>query len=129
MAQPRIHYCAPAWNEGLMLPFMLRHYAPWIERFVIYDSDSTDGSLELLRRMPNVEIRKLSRTQPDSIIGTMRDVRSNCWKESRGTADSAAAFQTAWSRLPDPPPRDAEYDLRPARHCQQLEPSLPDSAG
>jgi hypothetical protein len=85
--KPRIHYYAPAWNEELMLPFMLRHYAPWVERFVIYDNNSTDGSVELLRRLPNVEIRKLPRTQPDSIIATMRDLHNSCWKESRGAAD------------------------------------------
>ncbi len=85
--KPRIHYYAPAWNEELMLPFMFRHYRPWVERFVIYDSDSTDGSVELLRRMPNVEIRKLPRTQPDSLIGTLQDLHNRCWKESRGVAD------------------------------------------
>jgi len=85
--RPRIHYYAPAWNEELMLPFMLRHYAPWVERFVIYDSNSTDGSMELLREFPAVEIRKLPWTQPDSMVATLQDLHNTCWKESRGTAD------------------------------------------
>lgn len=85
--KPRIHYYAPAWNEELMLPFLFRHYAPWVDRFVIYDSDSTDGSVELLRRMPKVEIRKVPWTHVDSVIETLRDLHDNCWKESRGTAD------------------------------------------
>ena len=85
--RPRIHYYAPAWNEELMLPFLFRHYAPWVERFVIYDSDSTDGSVELLRRTPNVEIRRVEWTQPDSMIATLQELHNNCWKESRGTAD------------------------------------------
>jgi hypothetical protein len=85
--RPRIHYYAPAWNEELMLPFLFRHYAPWVERFVIYDSDSTDGSVELLRRTPNVEIRKVPWTQPDSMIATLQALHNTCWKESRGSAD------------------------------------------
>jgi hypothetical protein len=85
--KPRIHYYAPAWNEELMLPFLFRHYAPWVDRFVIYDSDSTDGSVELLRRTPKVEIRKVPWTHADSMIETLRHLHNNCWKESRGTAD------------------------------------------
>ena len=85
--RPRIHYYAPAWNEELMLPFLFRHYAPWVERFVIYDSDSTDGSVELLRRTPNVEIRKVPWVHPDSMVATLQALHNSCWKESRGAAD------------------------------------------
>jgi len=85
--RPRIHYYAPAWNEELMLPFLFRHYAPWVERFVIYDSDSTDGSLALLQRMPKVEIRKVPWVHPDSMIATLQSLHNSCWKESRGAAD------------------------------------------
>ena len=85
--KPRIHYYAPAWNEELMLPFMFRHYQPWVERFVIYDSDSTDGTLEILRATPNVEVRKVIWTQPDSMVASLQDLHNSCWKESRGAAD------------------------------------------
>ena len=85
--RPRIHYYAPAWNEELMLPFLFRHYAPWVERFVIYDSDSSDGSVELLLRTPNVEIRKVPWIHPDSMVATLQALHNTCWKESRGAAD------------------------------------------
>lgn len=85
--RPRIHYYAPAWNEELMLPFMYRHYAPWVERFVIYDSDSTDGSVELLRKMPKVEIRRVPWVHPDSMVATLQALHNTCWKESRSAAD------------------------------------------
>ena len=29
-----------------MLAFFFRHYDPWVDRYVIYDDGSTDGSLE-----------------------------------------------------------------------------------
>ncbi len=85
--KPRIHYYAPACNEELILPFLFRHYARWVDRFVVYDSDSTDGSVELLRRTPKVEIRTVPWTQPDSMVASLRDLHNTCWKESRGTAD------------------------------------------
>lgn len=85
--RPRIHYYAPAWNEALMLPFMLRHYASWVDRFVIYDSQSTDGSVDLLRRTPKVEVRDLIWTDSDSMIVTLQNLHNTCWKESRGAAD------------------------------------------
>jgi len=85
--RPRIHYYAPAWNEEMMLPFLFRHYARWVDRFVIYDSDSTDGSVELLRRTPKVEIRKVPWVHPDSMVATLQALHNSCWKESRGAAD------------------------------------------
>ncbi len=85
--KPRIHYFAPAWNEELMLPFLFRHYGQWVERFVIYDSDSTDGSIDVLRRTPKVEIRKVPWPHPDSMILTLQHLHNNCWKECRGIAD------------------------------------------
>lgn len=86
--RPRIHYYAPAWNEAAMLPFVYRHYASWVDRFVIFDSDSTDESVEMLRRMPKVEVRRLDWSlHPDSMIETLRHMADNCWKESRGSAD------------------------------------------
>jgi hypothetical protein len=85
--KPRVHYYAPAWNEAAMLPFMIRHYSPWVDRFVIFDSDSTDESVELLRRIPKVEVRRLEWACPDSTIDTLRHMANTCWKESRGTAD------------------------------------------
>ena len=85
--KPRIHYYAPAWNEAAMLPFMYRHYSPWVDRFVIFDSNSTDESVELLRRFPKVEVRRLEWSYPDSTIDTLRHLHDTCWKESRGAAD------------------------------------------
>ena len=92
--KPRIHYYGPAWNEELILPFMLRHYEPWVDRFVIFDSDSTDGSVELLRRHPKVEVRRFVWGFPDSLVLSLQQLTEECWKESRGQADWVIVAET-----------------------------------
>jgi SAM-dependent methyltransferase/glycosyltransferase involved in cell wall biosynthesis len=46
------------YNEALILPYFLRHYGYLDEIHVLYETDSTDDSLELLMQAPNVVIRK-----------------------------------------------------------------------
>ncbi len=83
----RIHVYALCWNDVRMLPFFFRHYDPLVERYVIFDDGSTDGSLELLRAHPRVEIRPFVRTNPDSFVLSELAHYDHCWKESRGRAD------------------------------------------
>jgi len=84
---PHIHLYAICWNEERMLPYFFRHYERWVERFVIYDNGSTDGSLALLRARPDVEIRAFPWTHPDSFVLSQRALQNTCWRESRGKAD------------------------------------------
>ena len=46
------------YNEALVLPYFLRHYSYLDEIHVLYETDSTDESLEILRQAPNVIIEK-----------------------------------------------------------------------
>jgi len=85
--RPRIHLYCVCWNEERMLPFLFRHYDPWVERYVFYDDSSTDATLEILRAHPRVEIRPFVRTVPDSFVLSAQAVHDSCWKESRGAAD------------------------------------------
>ena len=83
----RIHLYALCWNDARMLPFFFRHYDPWVQRYVIFDDGSTDGSLELLRAHPRVEVRRFVRAHPESFVLSELAHYDHCWKESRGTAD------------------------------------------
>ena len=83
----KVHLYAPCWNEERMLPFFLRHYESWVDRFVIFDDGSTDRSLEILRAHPRVETRRLVRSDPHSLTLSLRDFFDAAWKESRGSAD------------------------------------------
>src|SRR4029450_5864723 len=49
---PRVHLYATCWNEIRLLGFFFRHYDPVVQRYVIFDDGSTDGSLDLLRGPP-----------------------------------------------------------------------------
>ena len=70
-----------------MLGFFFRHYDPVVTRYVVFDDGSNDGSLEILKRHPRVEIRPFVRTHPDLFVLSQRDLQNSVWKESRGAAD------------------------------------------
>src|SRR5215475_9977343 len=71
-----------------MLGFMFRHYDGLVQRYVVYDDGSTDGSLEMLRAHPLVEIRdQTAYRHPGSRVLTAISLLDSCWQESRGDAD------------------------------------------
>jgi cell division protein FtsB len=82
-----IHLYTITWNEMAMLAFFFRHYESWVDRFVVYDDGSTDGTLDYLRGKPNVELRSFPRPHPDSFVVSQQALQNQCWKESRGQAD------------------------------------------
>lgn len=91
MSAPRVHLYALCWNDAHHLEWFFRHYDPIVERYVIFDDGSTDGSLDLLRQHPRVETRRFVRSHRDSFVLSERDVFNNCWKESRGGRGEAPA--------------------------------------
>jgi hypothetical protein len=82
----RVHVYSICWNEIRMLSFFLRHYSPFVERFVILDDGSTDGSVELLLQHPNVTIVAANRNG-GSYIDQSRSFFNEAWKQSRSAAD------------------------------------------
>lgn len=87
LPRPIVHLYAACWNEADMIPFFLRHYEPWVDRFVIFDDRSTDGSRELLEASGKVELRNLDHAHPDSLILSLQELYNHAWKESREGAD------------------------------------------
>jgi hypothetical protein len=84
----KIHLYTWCWNDGHMLPFLFRHYDPFVERYVIYDDGSTDDSLDILRAHGRVELRKADFTADHtSWLDSAMPLPQECWKESRGCAD------------------------------------------
>jgi glycosyltransferase involved in cell wall biosynthesis len=83
----RIHLIAACWNDVRILPFFFRHYDSFVDRYVIYDDGSTDGSLDLLTAHPRVEVRRFEWTHPESFVLSERDLYNHAWKECRGVAD------------------------------------------
>jgi hypothetical protein len=83
----KIHLYALCLNEADTLEFFFRHYDPWIDRYIIFDDGSTDGTIEILKSHPKVELRKWQRQFPDSYIYSQIHWLDEAWKESRGSAD------------------------------------------
>lgn len=84
----RLHLYTFAWNEAVLVPFFLQHYRPdlgW-ERIIVYDHHSTDGTPDLLRVDPRVEVRTYG-VPNEMSDDLMMDLRNQVWKESRGAAD------------------------------------------
>lgn len=70
-----------------MLPFFFRHYDPIVQRYVVFDDNSTDGSIDILRAHPKVDLRRFVRSHPQSFVSSEQHLSNTCWKESRGHAD------------------------------------------
>jgi glycosyltransferase involved in cell wall biosynthesis len=87
MAKPRVHLYTLCWDEADMLGFFFRHYDPWVDRYVIYDDGSTDGSLAILAAHPKVELRSFARSDEGSFCLSHKAMQDEVWKESRGKAD------------------------------------------
>lgn len=82
-----VHLYATCWNEEKMLPFLFRHYDPWVDRYFIFDDGSTDGSIDILNAHPRVELRQFPRVIPDSFVKSNQALLNEVWKGSRGKAD------------------------------------------
>ena len=83
----QVHLYALCRNDADMLPFFFRHYDPLVSRYFIFDDHSSDGSLDLMRAHPNVEVEPFVRSDPDSFTLSELSISNECWKRSRGSAD------------------------------------------
>jgi glycosyltransferase involved in cell wall biosynthesis len=69
-----------------MLPYFMRHYNPIVNKFIILDDGSTDGSIEYLKSQDKVKLIKGDR-EGTSYIEQSRIFFNQAWKESRAEAD------------------------------------------
>lgn len=82
---PIVHYYAVCWNEERMLPFMFQHYDSFVDKFFIYDNESTDSSQQLITSHPNATVIPF---QTDGFNDEIQNnIKNECWKASRGKAD------------------------------------------
>ena len=85
---PKVWTYSIVWNEAQMLPWFLRHYSPWVEKMVMYVEPSTDGTEEILRACPQVEMRPWPHRGLDD--EKFLETVNSCYKEARGKADWVA---------------------------------------
>lgn len=85
-ARMRIELYTNSWNERRMLPFFLDHYESWVDRFIVFDDGSDDGTAEAWARHPKVDLRPYP-PKGNSFVLTTLQIWQHVWKESRGRAD------------------------------------------
>lgn len=81
-----IHLYTLCWNEMDILPFVIDYWKKLpIEKAVVYDNGSTDGSIEYLKQFDWIEIRHFETEGMNDAV--QRDIKNSCWKESIGKCD------------------------------------------
>jgi glycosyltransferase involved in cell wall biosynthesis len=88
MPPARIHVYTVCWNEEVMLPFFLDHYADWCDRIFVFDNGSDDRTAEIVRAHPKCEWRDYH-TGGELDERNLLRVKEQAWKEHRGEADWA----------------------------------------
>lgn len=81
-----IHVYVHCWNEQDMLPHFFRHYDGIADQYFVFDTGSTDRSIEILQSHSQVQ---LSTVKPEgaSFVEENTSRQNECWKQSRGVAD------------------------------------------
>jgi hypothetical protein len=73
-------------NEERILPFFLRHYAPWVERMTFYDDRSTDQTRAILAHCPKAVVADWP-GEPGLVDDQFLEFANERWKDARGHAD------------------------------------------
>ena len=69
-----------------ILPFVIDYWKKLpIEKAVVYDNGSTDGSIEYLKQFDWIEVRHFDTEGMNDAV--QRDIKNSCWKESIGKCD------------------------------------------
>lgn len=72
-----------------MMPYLLRHYAPWVDKLIFLDGHSTDGTREMIQACPKAELRDY-KGRDELADDEFQLVYNELWKEARGVADWVA---------------------------------------
>lgn len=83
----KIHAHILAYNEEKLLPFTLDYYSSFCEKIFMYDNMSTDGSDDIYKKYPKVQVIKWNSNDSFNDFYN-KDIKSNTYKQySRGEAD------------------------------------------
>lgn len=81
-----VHVYSIMRNEMVLLPYYMKHYRPFVEKFFIFEDESSDGTVEYLKSFDNVTLMKPDRHGIDDRY--FRQIYTDNYKiYSRGKAD------------------------------------------
>ncbi|MFS1512935.1 glycosyltransferase family 2 protein [Chengkuizengella sp. SCS-71B] len=78
----KIHLYALCWNEEKMLPYFFKHYDNIVDQYYIFDNDSTDNSLSILRSHSKVIVNRF-KIQGDNMLLSLLYLYNHFWKQSK----------------------------------------------
>lgn len=73
-------------DEAPIMPYLLRHYSPWVTKLIFYDAASTDGTRGLIQECPNAELRDWPGGE-GIVDDEFMDFANEVWKEAAGITD------------------------------------------
>ncbi len=74
------------YNEEKILPYFLDYYSTFCDKIIVYDNESTDNSLDIIRRYPNAEIRSNCTNGEISDLRYL-EIKNHSWKDTRSLYD------------------------------------------
>lgn len=82
----KIHLYTVAWNEEYIMPYFLRHYSKFCDKIFVYDNESTDSTVDIVKSFPNTEVKSFKSEDKFNDLANLY-IKSNMYKQSRGEAD------------------------------------------
>lgn len=73
-----IYYFSQYRNEERLIPYIFRHYDQFVDKYFIWENNSTDNTLELLLSNPKVTVFK-NKNNKDEIV--YRNFKNTCYKQ------------------------------------------------
>lgn len=84
----KIRLTTICYNEEKILPYFLSHYSKFVDQIIIYDNESTDGTLDILNNTCTDKVKVIT-NKTNNEISDLRylEIKNNSWKENREEYD------------------------------------------
>jgi hypothetical protein len=70
------------WNDEILMYYRAKHFE-WAEKHIVYDNESTDKTVEVAKKFPNVEVRSYN-TSGKCNDTSMIKIVNRVWREAKG---------------------------------------------
>ena len=81
--EKKIELFTLCYNEEVILPFFLKHYSKFVDKITVFDNQSTDNSLKILKEYKEIPITTNTYETNNKLDDkTYINIKNNCWKNS-----------------------------------------------